>query len=93
MITPYPFSGCLVWLGSLKPLQNLQPMERQRLADIFPINKHVESHLATSRRRSILGFRLPYGVGLGSLKLIFVASKMLLHGGKGSGLITAGKRV
>ena len=25
--------------ASLKPLQNLQPMERRRLADIFPINK------------------------------------------------------
>ncbi len=54
---------------------------------------HVESHLATSRRYSILGFRLPYGVGLGSLKLIFGASKMPLHGGECGGLITAGKRV
>nr|WP_314228326.1 hypothetical protein [uncultured Kingella sp.] len=25
--------------GSLKPLQNLQPMERRRLADIFPTSK------------------------------------------------------
>ena len=31
-------SGCLILcprLGSLKPLQNLQPMERRRLADIL----------------------------------------------------------
>ena len=54
---------------------------------------HVKSHLATSRRRSILDFRLPYRVGLGSLKMGYGASKMLLHGGKGGGLITAGKRV
>ncbi|WP_325197455.1 hypothetical protein [Kingella oralis] len=45
MITPYPFSGCLVWLGSLKPLQNLQPMERWRLANIFPINKIMLNHI------------------------------------------------
>ena len=45
MITPYPFSGYLVWLGSLKPLQNLQPMERQRLANIFPINKIMLNHI------------------------------------------------
>ncbi|MFC2389156.1 MAG: hypothetical protein ACFNNL_05570 [Kingella oralis] len=45
MITPYPFSGCLVWLGSLNPLQNLQPMERRRLTNIFPINKIMLNHI------------------------------------------------
>jgi|GEM_PF-5018327 len=45
----------------LKPLQNLQPMERRRLADILANQScSVCSHLAASRRRSILGFRLPY---------------------------------
>ena len=34
-----------VGLGSLKPLQNLQPMERQRLANIFPINKIMLNHI------------------------------------------------
>ena len=34
-----------VGLGSLKPLQNLQPMEHQRLANIFPINKIMLNHI------------------------------------------------
>ncbi|MDO4657282.1 hypothetical protein [Kingella sp. (in: b-proteobacteria)] len=35
-------------------------MERRRLADILPISKALlRHHLATSRRRSILIFRLP----------------------------------
>ena len=46
--------------GSLKLLETLQPMERRRLADILPANKAmVIYYLATSRRRSILVFRLP----------------------------------
>jgi len=46
-------------LGSLKSLQNLQPMERRRLVDILPTSKILLNiHLATSHRRSILGFRL-----------------------------------
>ncbi|QMT43746.1 hypothetical protein [Kingella oralis] len=42
--------------GSLKSLQNLHPIERRRLADILSNKKHV----ATSRRRFILDFRLPH---------------------------------
>ena len=54
----------------LKPLQNLQPMERRRLADILANQScSVCSHLAASRRRSILGFRLPFVFRKGSLKM------------------------
>ena len=48
----------------LKLLENLQPMECRRLADILPANKAmVIYYLATSRRRSILVFRLPLAFG------------------------------
>ena len=54
----------------LKPLQNLQPMEHRRLADILANQScSVCSHLAASRRRSILSFRLPFVFRKGSLKM------------------------
>jgi len=72
-----PFSGCffvgdggVIWFLRLKPLQNLQPMECRRLADILANQScSVCSHLAASHRRSILGFRLPFVFRKGSLKM------------------------
>ncbi|WP_315368318.1 hypothetical protein [Kingella oralis] len=51
-------------------MQNLQPMEHRRLADILANQScSVCSHLAASRRRSILSFRLPFVFRKGSLKM------------------------